>query len=68
MVCCFVHRVNNLVEQEVKCRLFEEKQERERQRKAERNRDRQEREKEIHKLKAMHQREMEQMKKRLEGR
>ncbi|XP_012936774.1 kinesin-like protein KIF16B [Aplysia californica] len=59
-------RVNSLVEQEVKCRLFEEKLERERLRKAEREREKQERDREIQKLKSMHQREMNQLKAKLE--
>ncbi|GFN97153.1 kinesin-like protein kif16b [Plakobranchus ocellatus] len=59
-------RVNNLVEQEVKCRLFEEKLERERQRKLERERDKQDKEREIQRLKSKHEREMNQLKAKLE--
>ncbi|RUS86561.1 hypothetical protein EGW08_005700 [Elysia chlorotica] len=59
-------RVNNLVEQEVKCRLFEEKLERERLRKQERERDKQDREREIQRLKSKHEREMNQLKAKLE--
>ncbi|CAG5127064.1 unnamed protein product, partial [Candidula unifasciata] len=59
-------RVNSLVEQEVKCRLFEEKLERERLRKLEREKDKQEREKEIQRLKSLHQREINQLKAKLE--
>ena len=58
--------MNNLVEQEVKCRLFEEKLERERLRKQERERDKQDREREIQRLKSKHEREMNQLKAKLE--
>ena len=60
--------MNNLVEQEVKCRLFEEKLERERLRKQERERDKQDREREIQRLKSKHEREMNQLKAKLEQR
>ncbi|XP_059148242.1 kinesin-like protein KIF16B [Physella acuta] len=59
-------RLNSLVEQEVKCRLFEEKVERERLRKLERERDKQEREREIERLKSLHQREMSLLRAQLE--
>ncbi|KAH9509084.1 Kinesin-like protein kif16b [Bulinus truncatus] len=59
-------RLNSLVEQEVKCRLFEEKLERERLRKIEREKDKLEREKEIQRLKNIHQREVDELKARLE--
>uniref|UniRef100_A0A2C9JEX7 Kinesin motor domain-containing protein n=1 Tax=Biomphalaria glabrata TaxID=6526 RepID=A0A2C9JEX7_BIOGL len=59
-------RLNSLVEQEVKCRLFEEKLERERLRKIEREKDKLEREKEIQRLKNMHQKEIDELKARLD--
>ena len=62
-----ISSVNNLVEQEVKCRLFEDKLERERQHKIQRDRDRLARDKEIQKLKYQHQREMNKLKAKLEG-
>ncbi|XP_025105880.1 kinesin-like protein KIF16B [Pomacea canaliculata] len=60
-------RINALVEQEVKRRLFEEKVEREKQRRMEREQERLERDKEIHRLKSLHEREIRQLKARLEN-
>ncbi|BFZ12122.1 hypothetical protein BsWGS_15161 [Bradybaena similaris] len=59
-------RLNSLVDQEVKCRMFEEKLERDRLRKLEREKDKQERDKEIQRLKSIHQREINQLKAKLE--
>ncbi|XP_070179569.1 kinesin-like protein KIF16B isoform X2 [Littorina saxatilis] len=59
-------RINALVEQEVKRRLFEEKVEREKQRRVERDKERQDREKEIQKLKSSHERELRQLRAKLE--
>ena len=64
----FPYSINALVDQEVKRRLFEEKLEREKQRKMEREKERQEREKEIHKLRSMHERELRQLRAKLENR
>lgn len=52
----------------MKRRLFEEKVEREKQRRMEREQERLERDKEIHKLKSLHEREIRQLKARLENR
>ncbi|XP_076464359.1 kinesin-like protein KIF16B isoform X2 [Babylonia areolata] len=60
-------RINALVEQEVKRRLFDEKVEREKQRRMEREKERQEREKEIQKLKSVHERELRHLRAKLEN-
>ncbi|XP_071080558.1 kinesin-like protein KIF16B [Haliotis cracherodii] len=60
-------RINNLVEQEVKRRLFEEKVERDRIRKIDKENERIEREKEILRLKAAHSRELKQLRAKLEN-
>ncbi|KAL8611043.1 hypothetical protein ACOMHN_042659 [Nucella lapillus] len=60
-------RINALVEQEVKRRLFDEKVEREKQRRMEREKERQDREKEIQKLKSVHERELRQLRAKLEN-
>ncbi|XP_046558058.1 LOW QUALITY PROTEIN: kinesin-like protein KIF16B [Haliotis rubra] len=60
-------RINSLVEQEVKRRLFEEKVERDRLRKIDKENERIEREKEILRLKAAHSRELKQLRAKLEN-
>ncbi|XP_061173499.1 kinesin-like protein KIF16B [Saccostrea echinata] len=60
-------RINALVEQEVKRRLFEEKKQRENLRKQEREKERQERDLEIQKLKEQHSREIKQLKAKFEA-
>ncbi|OWF53130.1 kinesin-like protein KIF16B isoform X2 [Mizuhopecten yessoensis] len=59
-------RINALVEQEVKRRMFEEKVERENRRKVERKKEQQDRAEEIQKIKEQHNREVRQLKARLE--
>ncbi|XP_064623778.1 kinesin-like protein KIF16B isoform X2 [Lineus longissimus] len=61
-------RINALVEQEVKKRLYEEKVEREKRRKMEREKDRKEREQEMMKMKRAHDREIEQLRQKYENR
>lgn len=60
-------RINALVEQEVKRRLFEEKKQRENVRKQEREKERVERDLEIQKLKEQHSREIKQLKAKFEA-
>ncbi|XP_052767507.1 kinesin-like protein KIF16B isoform X2 [Mya arenaria] len=59
-------KINALVEQEVKRRMFEEKLEREQKRQLERDRERQERDEEIKHLKEAHHREMKKLKDKFE--
>ncbi|GAB1601251.1 kinesin-like protein KIF16B isoform X1 [Argonauta hians] len=59
-------RINSLVEQEVKVRLFEEKVQREKQRRIEKEQEKKERDDEINRLKVMHSREMKQLKAKYE--
>lgn len=61
-------RINNLVEQEVKRRLFEEKVQREKQRRIEREKEKKERQVEIEKIKLAHHREIKQLKAKLDKR
>ncbi|XP_045187061.2 kinesin-like protein KIF16B isoform X2 [Mercenaria mercenaria] len=61
-------RINALVEQEVKRRMFEEKIQREQKRQLERDKEKREREEEIKRLKDAHHREMKQLKARYEKR
>ncbi|XP_060590236.1 kinesin-like protein KIF16B [Ruditapes philippinarum] len=61
-------RINALVEQEVKRRMFEEKLQREQKRQLERDKEKREREEEIKRLKDAHHREMKQLKARFEKR
>lgn len=61
-------RINALVEQEVRRRMFEEKLQREQKRLLERDRDKREREEEIKRLKEAHHREIRQLKARYEKR
>ena len=60
------NRINALVDQEVKRRLFEEKVDREKQRRMEREKEKREREREIQKLKSMHEKEMKLLREKLE--
>ncbi|XP_033734280.1 kinesin-like protein KIF16B isoform X2 [Pecten maximus] len=59
-------RINALVEQEVKRRMFEEKVERENRRKVERKKEQEDRAEEIQKIKEQHNRELRQLKAKLE--
>ncbi|XP_069117380.1 kinesin-like protein KIF16B isoform X2 [Argopecten irradians] len=59
-------RINALVEQEVKRRMFEEKVERENRRKVERQKEQEDRAEEIQKIKEQHNREVRQLKAKLE--
>ena len=60
-------RINALVEQEVKRRMFEEKKQRENLRKQEREKEKLERDLEIQKLKEQHCRELKQLKAKYES-
>ena len=62
------YRINALVEQEVKRRMFEEKLQREQKRQLERDREKREREEEIKHLKDAHHREIKQLKAKYERR
>ncbi|XP_014781484.1 kinesin-like protein KIF16B isoform X1 [Octopus bimaculoides] len=59
-------RINSLVEQEVRRRLFEEKVQREKQRRIEKEQEKKERDEEISRLKVMHSRELRQLKAKYE--
>ena len=68
MTSLYLFRINSLVEQEVKRRMFEEKLHREQKRLVERDREKREREEELTRLKDAHRREIKQLKARYEKR
>ncbi|CAH1792419.1 unnamed protein product [Owenia fusiformis] len=59
-------RINSLVEQEVKKRLFEEKVQREKQRRIEREKEKRERDEELQKIRLAHKKELERLRKKYE--
>ena len=61
-------RINALVEQEVKRRLFEERVQREKQRRIEREREKADREKEMSKIKKAHDREIQRLREKYASR
>ena len=62
------NRINALVEQEVKRRLFEERVQREKERRMEREREKMEREQELSKIRKAHDRELQRLKEKYESR
>ena len=66
LLSALFYRINALVEQEVKRRMFEEKVQREQKRQLERDREKKEREEEIKRLKEAHHREIKQLKARFD--
>ncbi len=69
ILCKSLHfRINALVEQEVKRRLFEERVQREKERRMEREREKQEREQELAKIRKAHDKELQRLKEKYEAR
>ncbi len=62
------YRINALVEQEVKRRLFEERVQREKERRMERERERQERDSELARIRKAHDKELQRLRDKYEAR